>query len=284
MERPTAIEALYALAEAQAQEPVTPVKDAKDGVIVDEWEWIDGTSEDCTFLGLVVVIQGLTYDWFVAYPVHKEREEHRNSNDLSGLTLVPFPLFLDSMQPHHSRSSSTHRIKRRLTRAEKRVRDFMHLQRHTSMAAALGTTDKPAPGTEIVDQREEEVSVREGNISYLVSRPIPKGKTLRKVVVTVVSKDQGWSSYLADYGTYRNSWTWFELSVGPPDGSGPKWRGEVVKNLHAHSDFKEHTVEILDGELYREAESGDVLTVWAYAPFAGWKNTVKKVTIRYVVE
>ena len=57
----------------------------------------------------------------------------------------------------------------------------------------------------------------------------------------------------------------------------------VVRNLHAHSDFKEHTIEITDGKLYEKAKSGDVLTVWALARFSGWKNTVKKVTIRYVV-
>jgi hypothetical protein len=106
---------------------------------------------------------------------------------------------------------------------------------------------------------------------------------LRKVVITIVSKDQGWSSYQADHGTYRNSWTWFELSVGPSKDS-ERWCGEVVRNLHAHDDFKEHTIEIVDGELYEKAESGDVLTVWALARYPGWRNTVKKVTIRYVVE
>ena len=105
------------------------------------------------------------------------------------------------------------------------------------------------------------------------------------VIITVVSKDQGWSDHLDDYGTYRNSWTWFELSVGPPtEDSREKWRGLVVRNLHAHGDFKEHTIEITDGELYEKAESGDVLTVWALAKFEGWRNTVKKVVIRYVVE
>ena len=144
---------------------------------------------------------------------------------------------------------------------------------------------KLTPGIEIIDQREEEVVVRDDCVSYIVSRPIPEGKTLKKVVITVVSKDQGWTNYPEDYGTYHNSWTWFELSVGSPSkDSGEKWRGEVVKNLHAHGDFKEHTIEIQDGELYERAKSGDVLTVWAVAKSQGWKNTVKKVTIRYVVE
>ena len=136
----------------------------------------------------------------------------------------------------------------------------------------------------MVDQREEDKIVRDGRISYLVSQPIPEGKVLRKVIVTIVSKDQGWSNHLEDYGTYRNSWTWFELSVGSPArGSQERWCGVVVRNLLAHHSYKEHTIEISDKELYKKAESGDVLTVWALAKFSGSANMVKKVTIRYFV-
>ena len=153
------------------------------------------------------------------------------------------------------------------------------------MARRHGIAEKPTLGTEIVDQREDDVVVRNDCVRYVASRPIPEGKALRKVVIAVVSKDQGWSNYLEDYGTYRNSYTWFELSVGSPEeDSGEKWRGEVVRNLHAHSDFKEHNVEISDAELYEKAESGDVLTVWALAKFSGWTNMVRRVTIRYVVD
>ena len=60
--------------------------------------------------------------------------------------------------------------------------------------------------------------------------------------------------------------------------------GEVVRNIRAHGEFEQHTIEITDGELYEKAESGDVLTVWALARFPGWENTVWRVTIRYVVE
>ena len=145
----------------------------------------------------------------------------------------------------------------------------------------METVESPNLET-LIDRREEIVGVSKGSVPYLVSRPIPAGKTLKKVVITVTSKDQGWSSYKDDHGTYQNSWTWFELSVG--SGSGERWRGEVVRNLHAHGEFKKHTIEITSGELYDKAESGDVLTVWALAEFAGWKNTVKKAKIRYVVE
>ena len=177
------------------------------------------------------------------------------------------------------------------------MRSIFNLPKHVTAATTTTTTTAETVGRceplvgnpvlriEIIDQSEKEVIVRDGCVPYVISRPIPEGKALRKVIITVVSKDQGWSDHLDDYGTYRNSWTWFELSVGPPsEDSGEKWRGLVVRNLHAHGDFKEHTIEITDGELYEKAESGDVLTVWALAKFEGWRNTVKKVVIWYIVE
>ena len=153
----------------------------------------------------------------------------------------------------------------------------------TDPAGRHESAEKPDPGTEIIDQREESITVSCGRVAYLVSLPIPEGKTLRNVVITIVSKDQGWSNYQEDHGTYRNSWTWFELSVGPSKDS-ERWRGEVVRNLHAYDGFKEHTVEISDRDLYEKAKSGDVLTVWALSWGSGWRNRVKKVTTRYVVE
>ena len=66
-------------------------------------------------------------------------------------------------------------------------------------------------------RREEIFTARDDRVAYPVSGPIPEGKTPRKVAITVISKDQGFSSYLADYGTYR--WAWFELSIGPSNDS-----------------------------------------------------------------
>lgn len=174
----------------------------------------------------------------------------------------------------------------RRARAKKRVRHLLHLQKPEP--TTVEAVQKHKPELEFIEQREGNVQISNGSVAYLTSKPIPIGKRLKKVVITVVSKDQGWSSYEEDHGTYRNSWTWFELSVGqPPDkgiGVGERWRGEVVRNLHAHDEFKEHTIEIFDKELYEKADSGDVLTVWAHARYQGWRNTVKKVMIRCVVE
>jgi hypothetical protein len=189
--------------------------------------------------------------------------------------------------PHHSGGSTPPRDPPGTRRkwVKNHVRHLLHLSKHGSITAE--PVEDNGLGVEIVDQREEIIRVSNNSVSYLTSKPIPKGKKLKKVVITVVSKDQGWSSFPDDYGTYRNSWTWFDLSVGPPSkkDSEEKWRGEVTRNIHAHDEFKEHTIEIpADEGLYEKAESGDVLTVWACAQFPGWENTVKKVVIRYVVE
>lgn len=257
-----------------------------------------------------------------ALPTHEERKaydkEQHVLSDLSGSTLVSS--LLSGLKSSHHGGSDVHKSGRRRDRLKKHMREFLHLPRHPTTEVVAGCkpaeqpkqgveelkpgieepklaveeikpvvenpkpgVEEPTPRIEIIDHHEESVKVRDDRVAYLVSRPIPEGKTLKKVVITVVSKDQGWSSYPQDHGTYRNSQTWFELSVGPSKDS-EKWCGEVVRNLHAHEDFKEHTVEMVDEELYEKAKSGDVLTVWALARYPGWKNTVKKATIRYVVE
>ena len=211
---------------------------------------------------------------------------HKEHSHLSGSTLVNSSFGrLKFALPHHSGSSTSKHGPpgSRRARVKQRVHHLLHLSKPESTTAETVETSKP--GTVLLDQHEEIIRVSDGNVLYLTSKPIPSGKKLRKVVVTVVSKDQGWSSYKKDHGTYRNSWTWFELSVGSPSEElGEKWRSEVVRNLHAHGEFKEHTIEISDKGLYEKAESGDVLMVWAHARFPGWKHTVKRVTIRYVVE
>ena len=264
-ERPTASNVLAALLALGGgtyhYEPPVSVGGPDDEAAIGEWEHIEDGPEEGTFVGLSVT-PGLTFCWFTEISTHKKRKAHHkdyhNLSTLSGSTLV------SSFRDH--------------------MRSFLHLPRHaTEPVGKREPVEKPRPRIEITDRREEHVTVNDDRVAYLVSGPIPEGKTLKKVVITIISKDQGWSSYHADHGTYRNSWTWFELSVGPSKDS-ERWCGEVVRNLHAHDSFKEHTVEIVDGELYKKAKSGDVLTVWALAKYSGWKNTVKKVKIRYVVD
>ena len=242
-----------------------------------------------------MINQGLMFDRFTVSSMYEEFREHYNPENQSSGTLVassPVPTSPPSPLSEGDAQRSGGSGRRFGIKVEKYVRSFFHLPKRTPVTTTMGAIrrreigEKPTLGTQIIAQREELVVVRDlDNVPYVVSRPIPEGKTLREVVITVVSKDQGWSTHLEDYGTYRNSWTWFELSVGPSTKrSEEKWRGVVVRNLLAHHSFKEHTIEISDGELYEKAESGDILTVWALAKFPGSTNMVKKVKIRYVIE
>ena len=275
-DRPTArvvLQALQKLSEERPQVSQEPREPSSD----DTWDYVEDALDPSTFDFRGGRITGLIFNLLSA---------PQNSNGhsiLSGSTLAHAQSSIGRFftSSHHSGSSASKHdsSKGRRKRVKKHVRHLLHLPDHAPVT--VETIEKAKPET-LIDQREEIVYVSNDSVPYLLSRPIPAGKSLKKVVITVVSKDQGWSSYKSDHGTYQNSWTWFELSVG--SGSGEKWRGEVVRNLHAHGDFKEHTIEITAGELYEKAEGGDVLTVWALAKFPGWKNTVKKVKIRYVVE
>ena len=237
--------------------------------------------------------QNLIFGRFIVSPTYEEFRKHYNPDNQSSGTLVSSPILGHPTSPlSESDTLRSGGSGRRLSmKVGEYMRSFFHLPKHSSVTITTGAIrrremiEKPTLGIEMIDQREGMIVVRDASVPYVVSRPIPEGKALRKVVITVISKDQGWSSYLEDYGTYRNSWTWFELSVGPSTkGSREKWRGVVVRNLLAHHNFKEHTIEISDRELYEKAESGDVLTVWALAKFSGSMNMVKKVKVRYVVE
>ena len=189
---------------------------------------------------------------------------------------------LIAFQPRGNSSTSNYDpTKSPRARAEERLRHLSHLLKPESTTTGVG--EGRTQKMEIFGQREGIAQTTEGIAPYLTSTPIPNGKILKKVIITIVSKDQGWSGYERHHETYEGSWTWFELSVGPLSGS-ERWRGEVVTNLHAHENFREHTVEISDKGLYAKAESGDVLTIWACAVHSGWVNTVKEAIIYCAVE
>ena len=114
---------------------------------------------------------------------------------------------------------------------------FPHLPRHAATEATRGYEPVAHP-TEIVNQREGRITIGtySSRVPYLVSQPIPEGKTLRKVVITITCRIQGQSS-LQIHPTHFPNWTWFELSVGPPGSSSERWCGEVFRSSRAHTTF-----------------------------------------------
>lgn len=140
-----------------------------------------------------------------------------------------------------------------------------------------------------VTARQEQTPKRfsNANFRYLRTEPLNSGdlmRPLRRVTITTISKDQGWSGEPENHGTYTASWTWFELTLDSPSGE-EKYRTEIVRNVHAGESFLKHVRDVNDPELFALAEKGDTLSVWVRAKYPGWANHVDSVEIKtYVAE
>lgn len=61
----------------------------------------------------------------------------------------------------------------------------------------------------------------------------------RKIVFTISSRDQGWSSQAQDRGSYRGSWTWFEAGKERFDKNATRPKGSLEKEALAEDVVKE---------------------------------------------
>jgi hypothetical protein len=123
---------------------------------------------------------------------------------------------------------------------------------------------------------------------YVISEPVPDGRSpIRKIHIDIWSHDQGWSSYREDHGTYRNSWTWFDLGIERP----PEREEEdefkdldvrLATNMHA-SDVSQHHRVVYRAEdnlpWMRNLRAGDRISIIPRALYPGWKNFVEKASI-----
>lgn len=123
------------------------------------------------------------------------------------------------------------------------------------------------------------VSYENASVAYLQT-PRLEGRIL-KVVFTVASHDQGWSSYPEDQGTYRGSWTWFsavmKCDLWHHDSEGGEMEKEVelCRNLHAVKQAQVQEVVVEGRELTGEdGGRGESVQFRAHARYPGWQNTV----------
>ncbi|KAJ6087795.1 hypothetical protein N7467_006709 [Penicillium canescens] len=126
---------------------------------------------------------------------------------------------------------------------------------------------------------------REGT-PYLTSEAIQGDRfPVREIKIDIWSHDQGWSSYREDYGTYRNSWTWFDLGITRPPGRDDIAQGEdlrLVTNIHASKDAKHHQIVYRSDQNLRwmkNLQAGDRISIIPRARFPGWKNFVDEASI-----
>ncbi|KAL9123620.1 MAG: hypothetical protein Q9217_006964 [Psora testacea] len=135
----------------------------------------------------------------------------------------------------------------------------------------------------------------------LSTRPLSKEHVAkaRSVIFTFTGKDQGWSSYPLDCGTYENSWTWFEAGLRPQTSGDydPIERGDgfdeqdqreeyryerfhLQRNRHGGGEPESYRIELRqDHPLLKNMKSGDVIDLLACAQFSGWVNHVDQASI-----
>ena len=130
---------------------------------------------------------------------------------------------------------------------------------------------------------------------------------LRRLVFNFRSRDQGWSSYVSDHGTFKNSWSWFEASVkrdelrpersdDEEELSSPETRltgryevqsmasegasytydrHDLQRNRHASKTAESHKIALhADHPLLESLQKGDIVDLLACAVFPGWQNLV----------
>jgi len=109
---------------------------------------------------------------------------------------------------------------------------------------------------------------------------------LRRIIVKTISKDQGWSSYPADWGTHNNSWTWFDITLERrvEENEGNKWteivRRKLWSNVHASRGMMAHVTSLERGEeIVDMAMKGDRICIWACARFPGWRCEIERVDL-----
>jgi hypothetical protein len=99
------------------------------------------------------------------------------------------------------------------------------------------------------------------------------------------SHDQGWSSFSEDHGTYRNSWTWFDLGIERAPGQEDVCRDLDVRlatNMHASRISQNHQVVYRaedDLPWMQSLQAGDRVSIIPRALFPGWQNFVEKASI-----
>lgn len=138
--------------------------------------------------------------------------------------------------------------------------------------------------------KDEPMSVTESSAGRLyVVAHIPLGfppQSLRKIIFTVTSRDQGWSWDSRWHGTYEQSWTWFNAIVFEPDAyelaNIVAEKERLFINRHAHRDWETKTVvwwsdttEELEHRLMKEIRGGRHLGITVSARYAAWRNDVR---------
>jgi hypothetical protein len=126
--------------------------------------------------------------------------------------------------------------------------------------------------------------------------PVPKHiypRSIRGIVFSTISHDQGWSWDKTNHGSYNSSWTWFETGVVCTATRSPQLQDcrRIITNVHASKVEKQHRVEHFFDDpdpywdfLIRQLASGASIGINVCAMYPGWQNLVKQSTIAFVYQ
>jgi hypothetical protein len=106
-----------------------------------------------------------------------------------------------------------------------------------------------------------------------------EGCPLRRIVVKIISRDQGWWDNSAG-----GAWSWFDIVLERPEGDiGQRaeiFRRPLLNNFVGEPQMTTHLINIgLDHPIVKEARSNDVVSIWICARFPGWENVVQEITV-----
>ncbi|WVQ79882.1 hypothetical protein IAT38_001982 [Cryptococcus sp. DSM 104549] len=144
-------------------------------------------------------------------------------------------------------------------------------------SAPVGCEALLEPG-EVIDGREENVP---GSSAVADNGRVDTGRRrrawARKVVVETVSHDQGWSNFNQYYGTYEQSYSWFEVALLRDGKEVEGSRYTVQYNVHAGQYFKHHSNTLgADHPTVKMAREGDRFVLWVRAKYPGWTNNIRE--------
>ena len=164
-----------------------------------------------------------------------------------------------------------------------------------------------------IERRVYAMYSNNANTRYLRTPPLESNHArhfVLQVIVEIYSHDQGWSTdpHREWFGTYNGSHTWWDLTLDRPNAasySKDKFanvngssdsecesvptpvtyneihRRELCRNLHASDKFQLHTIVLSsDDPLVRDAQPGDVFSLWARTQYPAWMNLVSYARIR----
>jgi hypothetical protein len=110
--------------------------------------------------------------------------------------------------------------------------------------------------------------------------------SVKRIIWTTISHDQGYSGWPHCHGTYDQSNTWFDGRIIMPSGHDRVPRRRIQINVHASHDFKTHVNrwDSEDGDELREwlaaIQVGDTIQIIPMAHYPAWTNFVQGAKIQ----